>query len=56
MIRIVVSDVTPRGIRRDNDQRDTGAVAEEVHRLHVSGIVVAAALILGDEDGGVLPQ
>ena len=37
-------------------QRNAGAVAEIIQRLHVSGVVVTAALIEGDEDRGVLPQ
>ena len=36
-------------------QRNAGAVAEEVQRLHVTGIIVAAAFVEGDEDGGVWP-
>jgi hypothetical protein len=35
-------------------KRDAGAVAEEVERLHVARVVVAAAFVEGDEDGGVL--
>ncbi len=56
MVRVVVKDAATRGVRRDDNERDAGAVAEEVDRLHVAGVVVAAAFVEGDEDGGVLPQ
>ena len=56
MIGIIVGDVASRAVRRDDDQRNTGAVAEEVQRLHVAGIVVAATLIFGDEDSSFFPQ
>ena len=38
----------------NHDQRDAGAVAEVVERLHVARVVVAAAFVEGDEDRGVL--
>ena len=44
------------GEERDGDDRNSGAVAEEVKRLNVAGVVVAAALVEGDEDGGATPQ
>ena len=56
MVSIVVRDVTRLGVRRNNDQRNARPVAEVVQGLYISGVVVAAALILGDEDSGVLPQ
>ena len=37
-------------VRRNNEQWDAGAVAEEIHRLHVARIIVAAAFIERDED------
>ena len=51
-----MGDVASLSVGRDDDQRDAGAVAEEVERLNVSGVVVAAAFIEGDEDCGVPPQ
>jgi hypothetical protein len=36
------------------DQGDAGAVAEEVQRLYVAGVVVAATRIESDENGGVV--
>jgi hypothetical protein len=59
MIRVLVGDVpgiTQRQVLRirHDDQRNARAVAEEVDRLHIAGVVVAAALILGDENDGVL--
>ena len=56
MVRVVVNDTTTLGVRRNDHEWDAGAVAEVVHRLNVSRVVVAAALIEGDEDRGVLPQ
>src|SRR6202035_2505211 len=50
VIGIGMRDVARDQIRRDHDQRDTGAVAEEVERLHIARVVVAAAFIEGDED------
>ena len=41
---------------RDHDHRDAGAVAEEVERLNIARVPVAAAFVEGDEDRGVLPQ
>ncbi len=56
MIVIGVYDLTPLGIGRDGEQRDPRAVAEEVHRLNVARVPVAAPFIEGDEDGGALPD
>ena len=56
MVAVLVRDVAAGGVRRHDDQRDARAVAEEVERLHVARVVVAAAFVEGDEDGGVLPQ
>ena len=55
MVRISVRDMAARGKLGDHEQRDARAVAEEVQRLNVPGVVVAAAFIVGDEDHGVLP-
>ena len=44
------------GVSGYNDQRDAGAIAEKVQRLHIAGIIVAAAFIHGDENRGVTPK
>ena len=41
---------------RDHDHRNAGAVTEEVQRLNVAGVIVAAAFVEGDEDRRGLPQ
>ena len=56
MIGIGVRDMARPGPGRDDERRDAGAVAEVVERLDVAGVVVAAAFVEGDEDGGALPQ
>ena len=56
VIGVIVRDVAGLGVGRNHDQRNARAVAEEVERLHVTGVVVAAAFVEGDEDGGVLPE
>ena len=43
-------------VSRNHQQRDSRAVAEEVERLHVTGVIIAAALVEGDEDRRVLPK
>ena len=42
--------------RRDHDQWDAWPIAEEINRLRVPRIVVAAGLIEDDDDGGLFPQ
>ena len=44
------------GKGRNRNERNTGAVAEEVNRLDIAGIVVAAAFIEGDEDRRRRPE
>ena len=56
VVGVVVRNVSRLGVRRDDDQRDARAVAEEVERLHVAGVIVTAAFIEGDQDGGVFPE
>src|SRR5258708_37855138 len=48
-------DVSAAGVGRNLDGGDTGAVAEEIERLNVSGVVVAAAFVHGHDDGGARP-
>ena len=47
-------DVAFLGEFRDHDQGYARAVVEEAHRLHISRVVVAAALVKRDENGGVI--
>ena len=56
VIRIIMRDVSGFGVGRNDDERDARTVAEEVHRLDVTGIVVASAFVEGDHDGGILPK
>ena len=45
MVRIVVGNVARVGVRRNHNQRNARAVAEEIERLHISRVVIAAAFI-----------
>ena len=56
VIAVLMRDVTALGVLRDDDQRNAGAIAEEVDRLDVTRVIVSAALVEGDEDGGVVPE
>src|SRR5215469_9277032 len=56
VVCVGVRDVAGLGVLRYHDQRDAGTVAEEVERLHITRVVVAAAFINGDEDSGAVPQ
>src|SRR5580658_8215472 len=40
----------------DNDERNAGAIAEEINRLNVTRIIVSTTLIEGNEDCGVSPE
>ncbi len=53
VVGVGVVDRPRAGVRRDREHRHPGAVAEEGHRLDVPQVVVAAALVEGDQDGGV---
>ncbi len=53
MIVVAVDHVSTLRIRRNHEQRNAGSVAE---RLHVSGIIIAAAFIERDKYRGVRPQ
>src|SRR6266481_403934 len=50
MVRIVVGNVARVGVRRNHSQRNARAVAEEIERLHISRVVIAAAFIHGYEN------
>src|SRR5882672_5933861 len=47
-----MADVAAAGEGRDDDQRNAGAIAEEVKWLDVAGVVVAAAFVEGDDERG----
>ena len=50
MVGVGVADVTSTGEGRDDDERNAGSVTEEVQRLNVAGVVIAAALVEGDDE------
>jgi len=56
VIAIFMRNVAALGVLGDDDQRDAGTIAEEVDWLNVTGVIVSAALIPGDEDGSVGPE
>jgi hypothetical protein len=56
VVAVVVINVPSLREGGYDNQRDPGAVTEEVERLHIAGVTVAAALIEGDEDGGTCPS
>ena len=55
VVGVFVRDVAGLGVLRNHDQRNARAVAEEIQRLHIAGVIVAAAFVEGDEDRCVLP-
>jgi len=56
VVGVVVGYASTRRELGNHDHRDTRAISEEVQGLHVSGVVVTAAFVKGDEDCGVGPQ
>ena len=56
MVGVRVVDEARLGERGDGDQGNARPVAEEVERLDVPGVVVAAALVGRDQDGGLAPH
>jgi hypothetical protein len=56
MVRVGVIDVAALSKRGDNNQRNTGPVAEEVEWLHVTGVIVSAPFIEGDNERGLRHQ
>src|SRR5580704_1183103 len=55
VIGIFMRNVSALRIFRHDEERDARSVAEIVDRLDVTGVVVAAALVDGDQDRGGLP-
>lgn len=43
-------------VRGNHDERNAGSVTEEIKRLDIAGVIVAATFIHGDEDRGALPE
>jgi hypothetical protein len=56
VVRIAVRDVTGLRIRRNHNQWNARSVTEEIERLNVTRIVVAAALVHRDKDRRGLPN
>ena len=50
MVVVGVIDIALFGVGRNRNERNACAVAEEVDRLDVAGIIVAATFVGGDED------
>jgi len=48
--------VAAAAVRGNHDERNTGSLTEEIERLDVARVIVAAAFIHGDEDRGALPE
>jgi hypothetical protein len=56
MVRIVVGNVAWRGVWRNYNQRNARAVAEEIERLHISRVVIAAPFVYSHENCGGAPE
>src|SRR4030088_1052995 len=56
VVSIGVRDMPGLGVLRNHERGYPGAVTKVVERLNVAGVVVTAALVEGDDDGGTLPQ
>src|SRR6202162_4844776 len=56
MICVSMRDVACRGEGRNHQSWNSGAVAEVIEGLDISGVVVAAAFVEGNDDGGAGPQ
>ena len=55
VVSIVVVNNAAGRILGNHQQWDARAVAEKVQRLHVAGVIVAAAFAEGDEDRRIVP-
>src|SRR5580704_5512369 len=56
VVGVGVVDFASRAKRGDDQQRNAGAVAEEIDGLDVAGVVVTASLVERDEDCSAGPQ
>src|SRR5262249_5376790 len=50
VVGVRVADMASPGERRDDDQRNARAIAEEVQRDHGAGVPVTAAFVKGDDE------
>ena len=55
MLGVDVADMTAPREGRNSNHRNARPSAEEIDRLDKAGVVVAAALVYSDEDGGLGP-
>src|ERR1700739_1843092 len=56
MVVIAMYDLAAARERRDDNQGNTRAVAEEIERLEEPRIEITAALVKGNEEGGLCKQ
>lgn len=56
MVGVGVADVAAAGEGRNGDQGNARAIAKEVERLNVAGVIVAAALVQSDKESGGVKQ
>src|ERR1700736_242275 len=56
MVGITVHDCAAAREGRDYNHRDSGPAAEEVKRLNEARVPIAAALVKGNHEGGLLKQ
>src|SRR5579884_480673 len=56
VVSVIVRDAPSARIGADDDEGNARAVSEEVQRLDVSGVVITATFVKGDEDGRRGPE
>src|SRR5712691_9147037 len=56
VVGVLMRDVSSSGVRRHYDGGNPGAVTKVVQGLYVTRVVVSAAFIESDDDGGAVPQ
>src|ERR1700730_1352075 len=56
MVVVTVHDLAAAREGGDDNQRNPGAIAEEIERLKESRVEVTAALVKGNQEGGLLKQ
>ena len=55
VVRILVRDISTPSIWRNNNHRNPGAIAKIIERLHITGVIIAAAFVEGDDDRRIPP-